>query len=91
MYEEHFRKWGLHKYSRRTKKHEMHGRFLHDAQTRTVLPNVGIKTDDMQEIPRYLQEMHLTNATDHGNFCGSSKGKETDLLHGLNAKTDGRE
>ena len=91
MYEEHFRKWGLHKYSRRTKKHEMRERFPHDSQTQTILPNVGIQTDDIQEIPRYLQEMHLTNATDPGSSCGSSKGKEIEPLNHLNARTDRRE
>lgn len=85
MYEEHFKRWGVHKYSRRTKKPEMRGSFLHNSQAQTVLPDVGNKTDDMKEIPSYLQDMHLINATDSDTFFSSSTGKKFDLLDRLNA------
>lgn len=75
MYEEQFKKWGLYKYSKKTKKHEMNNTVLCDTQTRSMLSNLDINKDDNRNYLKYSQEMDPANAIDPGTFWRHSTGR----------------
>lgn len=88
MYEEQFKKWGLHKYLKRSKKDEILGRVVHAAQTQSPPPDLDINSDDLRKVLRHLNEMHrmsislgemrvtMSKAGDSDGFCSSSTGRD---------------
>lgn len=81
MYEERFRKWGLHKYSKKTKKDVI------DPQTQ-FSPDLKITEDYGGRDSRHLQDMHRKNAVDLQALCSRVTGESFTLTDGTKAKSN---
>ena len=94
MYEEHFKKWDLHKYLKRSKKDEIIGRVLQAAQIQSPPPDQGINSNDLRKALRHLNEMYrmnlslgkirvtMSNTGDLGDFPKSSSSTVQGFGHG---------
>ena len=88
MYEEHFRKWKIQKYLKRSKKDEILGRIIRAGQTQSFPPDLDFNSDELRKVLRHLKEMYgmsislgeltvrTSTAADSGAFRNSIANKD---------------